>query len=126
MPAVKILSFGFRYDQPPQADLVFDVRFLKNPHWDEVLRPGSGLDEAIGAYIEKDENFHLFMVYLKSFLKEILPLYDYEGREELTIAVGCTGGRHRSVYTAQELKEWLEEETGQVVAVTHRDINRAA
>ncbi|NQV44928.1 MAG: RNase adaptor protein RapZ, partial [Rhodospirillales bacterium] len=104
-------------------DLVFDVRFLKNPHYEEALQPLSGRDAAVGAYIGTDPGFADFLGNLKALLAPLLPRYAEEGKSYLTIAVGCTGGRHRSVFIAEQLSHWLEEQ-GKAVHIMHRDIER--
>lgn len=120
---VTLLSFGFRYGLPREADIVMDVRFLKNPHWDKTLKAQTGQDNAVGAYIETDENFDPFLTRLKTMIEPLLPRYAHEGKSYLTVAIGCTGGHHRSVYTVERLKEWF---TGQdmTINIHHRDIER--
>jgi len=121
--AVTLMSFGFRFGLPRAADVVMDVRFLKNPHWVPELKDLSGLDAAVGGYIEEDDGFVPFGDRLKDLLEPLLPRYAAEGKSYLTVAIGCTGGRHRSVYTVERLKPWLEAQ-GFVSYVTHRDIER--
>lgn len=104
---VTLMSFGFKYGLPREADIVMDVRFLENPHWIPELRPLTGRDEAVGAHIEKDPHYAQFLNDLKKLLEPLLPRYAHEGKKYLTIAIGCTGGRHRSVYTVRKLEEWL-------------------
>ena len=123
--AVALISFGYRHGPPPEsADIVMDVRFLKNPHWDEALRPGTGRDRAVGDYIEQDPNFRLFTERFTALLGPLLPLYAQGERKTLTIALGCTGGRHRSVYAVETLKAWLESQSA-TVTVAHRDIEKS-
>src|SRR5260221_14558967 len=98
--SVFVTSFSYRNGLPRDADLVFDVRFLENPHYVPALRPLSGLDPAVGAYIEADPGFAPFLDRLTALLVPLLPRYDREGKSYLTIAIGCTGGQHRSVYAA--------------------------
>ena len=98
--SVFVTSFSYRQGLPREADLVFDVRFLANPHYDPELRLLSGIDPAVGEYIVKDEGFREFFDNLTGFLKPLLPRYAQEGKSYLTIAIGCTGGRHRSVFLA--------------------------
>ncbi len=119
---VFITSFGFRQGLPRDADLVFDVRFLRNPHYDEVLRPMTGLDPAVGAFIEKDEGYGLFFDRLTELLAVLLPRYLKEGKSYLSIAIGCTGGRHRSVFAAHRLWRWLRE-AGYATTIGHRDLD---
>ncbi|MBX6369985.1 MAG: RNase adapter RapZ [Rhodospirillales bacterium] len=123
--AVFVRSFAYRRGLPPDADLVFDVRFLENPHYDPALRPLTGLDPAVGARIAADPGFEDFFERLTGLLRPLLPRYANEGKTYLTIAVGCTGGRHRSVYVAERLAEWLRRE-GQRVSVGHRDLELSA
>lgn len=120
---VTVTSFGFRNGLPREADLVLDVRFLDNPHWDAKLRPLSGRDAAVIRKIEKDPEFAPFFNNTCTLLKHLLPRYDREGKNYLTIAVGCTGGRHRSVFTAERLQGWLAA-NGFSAAVRHRDLER--
>ncbi len=118
---VTLMSFGFRHGVPREADLVMDVRFLKNPHWDEGLKPLSGLDAAVGDYIRTDEDYEEFVQRFKGLLETLLPRYAREGKNYLTVAVGCTGGRHRSVYVVQELAAWLKAQKMQVF-IENRDL----
>jgi UPF0042 nucleotide-binding protein len=124
---VFLTSFGYRYGLPRDADLVFDVRFLRNPHYIPALKPQTGIDAAVAAYIEQDAALAPFIENLTRLLGPLLPLYEAEGKSYLTIAVGCTGGQHRSVYMIERLKTWLD---GRNVSceVRHRDadFNRAA
>jgi len=121
--ALFVTSFSYAHGVPREADLVFDVRFLKNPHYEEALQPLSGRDAAVGAYIGTDPGFADFLGNLKALLAPLLPRYAEEGKSYLTIAVGCTGGRHRSVFIAEQLSHWLEEQ-GKAVHIMHRDIER--
>lgn len=114
-------SFSFARGVPRDADLVFDVRFLKNPHYDARLKPETGLNKAVGAYIETDPDFEPFLANLKQLLEPLLPRYMQEGKSYLTIAFGCTGGKHRSVYVTEKIGEWLES-LGYSVIRRHRDI----
>jgi UPF0042 nucleotide-binding protein len=118
---VSLLSFGFKNGMPRNADIVMDVRFLRNPHWDKDLKPKTGLDNDVGEYIREDADFEIFVESFKSLLQPLLPRYAKEGKSYLTIAIGCTGGRHRSVYTVETLKGWLQEQ-GINVYAEHRDI----
>jgi RNase adapter protein RapZ len=118
---VFITSFSYRRGLPREADLVFDVRFLRNPHYDTNLRSLTGNDAEVGSYISEDGGFTGFVDGLKSLLEPLLPRYVAEGKSYLTIAVGCTGGRHRSVFVANKLATWLEE-LGQRVRLGHRDL----
>lgn len=118
-----LMSFGFRYGVPREADIVMDLRFLKNPHWIADLKPLSGLDGPVGDYIEQDPHFAPFVERLQAMLAPLLPLYAHEGKSYLTVALGCTGGRHRSVYTVETLRPWLETQ-GIAAYIKHRDIAR--
>ncbi len=115
-----VTSFGFRNGVPRGADLLFDVRFLRNPHYVEALRPLTGLDPAVGAYVSGDPDFARFLRDLQRLLTPLLPRYEEEGKSYLTLAVGCTGGKHRSVYVAERLAKWLAD-GGHRVIVRHRD-----
>jgi len=118
--SIFVTSFSFRQGIPREADLVFDVRFLNNPYWDPALRSLSGLDEAVGAYIARDPDCAPFIERLSALLLPLLPRYLREGKSYLTFAIGCTGGRHRSVYVAEQLTMILAA-NGYVVGVAHRD-----
>ena len=117
-----LTSFAYRHGLPRDADLVFDVRFLKNPHYVPALKPLTGLEPAVGAYIEQDAALAPFLGRLTSFLEPLLPLYEAEGKSYLTVAIGCTGGQHRSVYVVERLKAWLTDR-GIGGEVRHRDIH---
>ena len=118
---VFLTSFSFRRGLPREADLVFDVRFLKNPYWDSTLRALTGLDEAVQQAIAADADFERFMQGLTDLLEPLLPRYTQEGKSYLTIAVGCSGGQHRSVYVVERLAEWLKTRTSRL-GLNHRDI----
>jgi len=120
------LSFGFHYGVPVEADLVFDVRFLKNPHWVPTLRPLTGRDRAVVGYMRRQPLAKRFLGRLDGFLRFVLPHYVAEGKAYLTVAIGCTGGRHRSVYIAEALKRELADVKGVTTKVRHRDIGRQA
>jgi UPF0042 nucleotide-binding protein len=120
--SVFVTSFSYRNGLPRDADLVFDVRFLDNPHYLPELRPLSGLDAAVGARIEADPGYASFFDHLTQLLQPLLPRYDREGKSYLTIAIGCTGGQHRSVYLAERLGEWLRRQVKRVT-VSHRELN---
>lgn len=116
-----VCSFSFKKGLPREADMVFDVRFLKNPHYDDKLRPLTGRDASVGAHIETDPDFTNFFARLQALLQPLLPRYREEGKSYLTIAIGCTGGRHRSVYVAEKLAASLEQ-SGYNVSIRHRDL----
>ena len=120
---VFVTSFSYRKGLPRDADLVFDVRFLRNPHYDPALRPFTGRDPGVAAFIEADPAASPFLERLTGFLAPLLPSYRLEGKSYLTIAIGCTGGRHRSVYVAERLAAWLKEQ-GVSVDIGHRDLER--
>jgi RNase adapter protein RapZ len=120
---VSIVSFGFKYGSPRDADLVFDVRFLPNPHWIDELRPLPGTNEKVREYVEGQEGYGPFMKRLEGLLDVVVPGYVDEGKSYLTVAVGCTGGRHRSIVVADDLADYFKER-GHRVTVSHRDIDR--
>ncbi len=121
---VTIMSFGFRFGVPRDTDLVMDVRFLANPHWVRDLRPQTGLDEPVGLYVSGDPDFEPFLTRFQGMLEPLLPRYMHEGKHYLTVAVGCTGGKHRSVYTVERLAPWLRG-LGLPTTISHRDISRS-
>lgn len=119
--AVTVLSFSYARGLPREADLVFDLRFLRNPHYDPVLRPMTGRDAAVAAYIATDPEFAPFWDRLTGFVGPLLPRFVAEGKKYLTIALGCTGGRHRSVLAAEKLAAHLASR-GWRVALGHREL----
>ena len=119
--AVFVTSFSYRQGLPRDADLVFDVRFLRNPHYDPDLRPLTGQNEAVQRFIAEDPGFDDFMERLTGLLAPLVPRYAEEGKSYLTIAVGCTGGKHRSVFVAERLAAWLNQNLTRV-RLTHRDM----
>jgi RNase adaptor protein for sRNA GlmZ degradation len=121
--ALIVMSFAYGQGVPRAADLMFDVRFLRNPHYVDALRPKTGEDPDVGAYIEGDPGYADFFARLTAFIEPLLPRYRTEGKSYLTIAFGCTGGRHRSVYLAERLGEWLAA-NGHRVAIRHRELER--
>lgn len=118
---VFVTSFSFRRGLPREADLVFDARFLRNPHYDPDLRPLTGRDRLVVDYVAEDPDFAIFFGRLTDLLGPLLPRYAAEGKTYLTIAIGCTGGRHRSVMVAEGLAQWLREQ-GQRVELRHREL----
>lgn len=122
--AIGVTSFSYRHGLPREADLVFDVRFLANPHYQTALRDLTGRDAAVGAHIEADPAFPRFFADLTAMLLPLLPGFEREGKSYLTLAIGCTGGRHRSVFVAERLAAWLTAQ-GRPVSLRHRDIARA-
>jgi UPF0042 nucleotide-binding protein len=121
---ISVMSFSFRRGLPREADLVFDARFLKNPHYDPALKPLTGRDPAVAAFIATDPDYRPFVDRLKALIGPLLPRFDAEGKSYLTIAVGCTGGKHRSVALAEELADWLRT-AGRSVTLSHRDVGAA-
>ncbi len=122
--AIAVTSFSYRHGLPREADLVFDARFLANPHYRPELRDLTGRDGAVGRYIEADPAFGRFFADLTDMLIPLLPGFEREGKSYLTLAVGCTGGRHRSVYVAERLASWVQAQ-GRPVSLRHRDIASA-
>lgn len=120
---VTVVSFGFKYGSPRDADLVLDVRFLPNPHWVDELRPLPGTNAKVRGYVEGQAQYGPFMKRLESLLDVVVPGYVDEGKSYLTVAVGCTGGRHRSVVVATDLAEYFSER-GHRVSVDYRDVDR--
>lgn len=119
---VFVTSFAYRNGLPREADLVFDARFLTNPHYVPELRPLTGRDPAVAEYVAADPAFGPFVDGLKSLLEPLLPRFAAEGKSYLTIAVGCTGGRHRSVAIAERLADWLKRRGGRV-ELRHRELD---
>jgi len=117
-----VMSFSFRRGLPREADLVFDARFLKNPHYVPELEALTGHDAPVTAYIGTDPDYQPFIDRLHGLIGPLLPRFDAEGKSYLTIAVGCTGGRHRSVAVAENLAEWLRK-AGRSVSLSHRDVD---
>ncbi|HEY9163796.1 MAG TPA: RNase adapter RapZ, partial [Magnetovibrio sp.] len=122
--AVFVTSFSYLRGLPRDADLVFDVRFLRNPHYDPQLRPLTGQSEAVQRFIREDPGFNDFMDRLTGLLTPLIGRYASEGKSYLTIAVGCTGGKHRSVYVAEKLAAWLDKNLTRV-RLAHRDMPAA-
>jgi UPF0042 nucleotide-binding protein len=123
-PTLSVMSFGFARGVPRNADLVFDMRFLRNPHWDEKLRPGTGLDSDVAAYVAADPAYDAAMTQIEDLLLLLLPRYRSEGKAYVTVAFGCTGGRHRSVHVAERVAKRLRD-AGFSPTVTHRDLGAA-
>jgi UPF0042 nucleotide-binding protein len=119
--AVFVVSFSYRHGLPREADLVFDVRFLGNPHYVDALRPLTGRDKAVADYIARDAGWQPFFESVTNMLKPLIPRFSQEGKSYLTIGVGCTGGRHRSVFAAEAIAEWLRNQ-GLRVGLAHRDV----
>jgi UPF0042 nucleotide-binding protein len=121
-PVVTVLSFGFKHGLPPDADLVFDVRFLPNPHFVPELRPRTGRDQRIVRFLAQYPETGEFLERTVDLLRFLLPHYAAEGKSYVTVAIGCTGGRHRSVYVAETLKQRLSDVPGVRMRVRHRDL----
>lgn len=119
-----ILSFGFSRGVPRNADLMFDVRFLRNPHWDDKLRPLTGLSDEIAAYIAEDPAYEEVVSQIERLLLTLIPRYQEQGKSYVTIAFGCTGGRHRSVHVAERVGRYLRQE-GFSPTVLHRNMESA-
>ena len=118
-----VTSFGYKHGLPLDVDIVLDCRFLPNPHWVEELRPLTGLDQAVADYVLEQPVTGAFLARLERLLSLVLPFYVDEGKAYLTVAFGCTGGRHRSVAIAERVAEVLER-LGHPASVVHRDIDR--
>jgi UPF0042 nucleotide-binding protein len=123
-PNVLVTSFSYRNGVPRDAVMVFDVRFLRNPHYDPQLRPLTGRDPGVGSYIAEDPDFEGFFERLTGLLALLLPRFREEGKSYLTIAIGCTGGKHRSVYVAERLRGWIAERMTRV-ELRHRELDLA-
>ena len=120
---IALESFGFKHGLPIDADIVMDVRFLPNPHWDDNLRPLTGHDPAVRDFVLERAQANDFLERFEGLLLSLLPAYEEEGKSYLTVAIGCTGGRHRSVAIAEEVARRLQER-GYAVRVGHRDLGR--
>jgi RNase adapter protein RapZ len=120
---ITVISFGFKYSQPYNLDLLFDVRFLPNPHFQESLRPFTGLDDEVVSFLKAQPEYEAFYERLRDFVTYLIPQYKREMKSYLTIGIGCTGGKHRSVAIAQRLGEELER-GGDTVEIVHRDCRR--
>ncbi|HVD39042.1 MAG TPA: RNase adapter RapZ, partial [Solirubrobacterales bacterium] len=121
--ALTLLTFGFKNGPPRDADLTLDVRFLPNPYYDKVLRPMTGMDEEVRAYVESGTQAGEFYGRLLPLLEFLVPAYVAEGKSHLTIAVGCTGGRHRSITVADRIRRDLAAREDVIVRVKHRDVD---
>lgn len=118
---VTVLSFGFKHGVPPEADMLLDVRFLPNPHFVPELRPLTGRDQAVRDYLDNAEATRLFLDKTTDLLRFLIPRYAGEGKSYLTVAIGCTGGRHRSIAVAESLRRRLAEQEGVRLRLKHRD-----
>lgn len=118
-----LMSFGFKNGLPREADIVMDVRFLKNPHWDANLKPMTGQDKEVQQFIAQDPEFDDFLKNFKTLVEPLFDRYRNEGKSYLTIAIGCTGGKHRSVYVVELLSQWMQQKDI-ITTIEHRDIYR--
>ena len=122
--AVTFMTFGFKHGTPRDADLTFDVRFLPNPHYEAELREQTGLDPDVVHYVENSDGIGEFYARLTPLLDYLLPNYEQEGKTHLTVAIGCTGGRHRSVVIAEHLAREYAARDDYMVEVVHRDVDK--
>jgi UPF0042 nucleotide-binding protein len=122
--AVTFLTFGFKHGTPRDADLTFDVRFLPNPHYEEHLRDLTGRDPDVIEYVESSDGIEEFYERLTPLLDYLLPAYEHEGKSHLTIGIGCTGGRHRSVVIADRLAGGYQDDERYLIDVVHRDVEK--
>ena len=120
---IVVESFGFKYGIPLDADYVFDVRFLPNPHWDPTLRPMTGLDAPVAEFLNSHTQVNEFIYLTRNYIDTWLPMLEKNNRSYLTIAIGCTGGKHRSVYIAQQLGEYFQAK-GKIVQIHHKSLER--
>jgi UPF0042 nucleotide-binding protein len=123
--AIQLISFGFKFGVPLEADLVFDARFLKNPYYVPALRDLSGLTEPVRDYVMQQPGAGQFLTKVEDFLDFTIPAFEDEGKSRLTVAIGCTGGRHRSIVLAEQLASWLRDRGDEPVEVFHRELERA-
>ena len=121
---IQITSFGYRYGLPPDADIILDVRFLPNPHYIEELRQHNGHDRLVTDYVLKSEECEVFIEKLLDLMAFLIPMYEKEGKSVLNIALGCTGGKHRSVVIANQLGSYFAD-SGYHVNIAHRDITKS-
>jgi UPF0042 nucleotide-binding protein len=122
--AVTWLTFGFKHGTPRDADLMFDVRFLPNPHYEDHLRHQTGLDPEVREYVESSAGIDEFYGRIEPLLDYLLDAYEKEGKAHLTIGIGCTGGRHRSVVIAEHLAKLYDERGDYLIDVVHRDVDK--
>lgn len=120
---IVVESFGFKYGLPLDADYVFDVRFLPNPHWNPSLRPMTGLEQPVIDFLAKYEDVANFIYTTRNYIETWLPMLERNNRSYLTIAIGCTGGKHRSVYIAQQLGEYFRDK-GKHVKIQHKSLEK--
>ncbi len=122
--AIQLISFGYKYGLPLEADLVFDIRFMQNPYYVPELRKSSGLTEPVRDYVLGQPVAQQFLKLIKEFLEFAVPAYIAEGKSRLTIGIGCTGGYHRTIVLSEELATWLRERDLGPVSVFHRELER--
>ncbi|MDO4670680.1 MAG: RNase adapter RapZ [Aerococcus sp.] len=122
--SIEVMSFGFKYGLPIDADIVMDVRFLPNPHYVDSLRPLTGKDKPVYDYVMQQEATEAFFEKWRDMIGMTLPLYQAEGKSNLTIAIGCTGGQHRSVALSERTGQWIRDTFAYPVHISHRDINK--
>lgn len=120
---IVVESFGFKYGLPLDADYVFDVRFLPNPHWNPELRPMTGLEQPVIDFLERHTEVHQFIYHTRNYLELWLPQLEQNNRSYLTIAIGCTGGKHRSVFVAEQIGKYFEAK-GKKVQIRHRSLEK--
>ena len=123
--AIQFISFGYKFGVPLESDLLFDVRFMQNPYYLAELRQLSGLTEEVRAFVLEQTVAQRYLAFMREFLEFAIPAYIAEGKTRLTIAVGCTGGYHRSIVIAEELAAWLRDQDVGPVAIFHRELDRA-
>jgi len=121
--AISLISFGYPFGLPREADIVFDARFLRNPHYDPKLRPLTGLDPEVAAYVQNDPDFAPYFAHITGMVEFLLPRFVQEGKKYATIAIGCTGGQHRSVFMVEKLASTLRQ-AGWRIGTTHRERTR--
>ena len=120
--SLMIKSFGFKHGMPRNADFVFDMRCLPNPHWHPELRPLTGRHQAVAEFLEQDRKVEEMFTQVSAFLTHWVPCFEAEGRAYLTVAIGCTGGQHRSVYMTEKLRDYFEKQ-GRQVLCSHRELS---
>ncbi|OOY72058.1 RapZ C-terminal domain-containing protein, partial [Solemya velum gill symbiont] len=119
---IEIKSFGFKYGTAEDADMLFDMRCLPNPHWQSELRPLTGKDFAVEEFLRQEPQTEKIMTQLTNLIGDWVPFYKREGRAYLTIAIGCTGGQHRSVFIAEQLYQQLTDKLNDQVTIRHREL----
>lgn len=119
---ISVMSFSYRHGLPREADLVFDVRFLRNPNWDQTLKSKTGLSSDVQDFVRADSTYQPFIDNLKNMLNILLPRYEAEGKSYLTIAFGCTGGKHRSVTVTEEIAKYLNDALKTNCVIHHREL----